>query len=111
MRVSGFIALLAVFLAPVAVHADTGFLNRRIMVDGSMYRYQVYIPANYAASRPWPMIVYLHGNRRQGSDGVLETEGGMGIWFACMLTLCRQSSCFHRQREVSFGNNRRCKSS
>jgi len=78
MRVSGFIVLLTVFLAPVVVNADTGFLDRRVTAEGSVYRYQVYVPASYAASRQWPMIVYLHGNGRQGSDGVMETQGGMG---------------------------------
>jgi predicted peptidase len=77
MRTSGFILLRTVVLAFI-VTADTGFLDRSVTVDGNTYRYQVYVPANYTASKQWPMIVYLHGNGSQGSEGTLQTQQGMG---------------------------------
>ena len=40
---------------------ETGFLNRTAAVGGQTYRYQVYVPANYATNRSWPVILFLHG--------------------------------------------------
>lgn len=51
--------------------AETGFLDRSITIDGQLHRYQVYVPADYTPSKAWPVIVSLHGNGRQGSDGML----------------------------------------
>jgi len=77
MRISGLAFLGALPLATIA-NADSGFLDRSITVDGNAYRYEVYVPATYTASKPWPVIVYLHGNGAQGSEGMLQTQSGMG---------------------------------
>ncbi len=57
--------------------ADTGFLDRAVKLRGETYAYQVYVPANYSASGHWPVIVYLHGNEHQGSDGMRQTNAAL----------------------------------
>ena len=50
---------------PVAAQQiQTGFLDRSVVLDGTEYRYQVFIPRNYQASRAWPVVLALHGGRR-----------------------------------------------
>lgn len=38
----------------------------------------LYVPANYDAAREWPLIVFLHGMGERGTDGVAQTEVGIG---------------------------------
>jgi len=56
----------------------TGFLNRAITLDGVSHRYQVYVPAEYSRARRWPVILFLHGSEGQGTDGLLQTDAGLG---------------------------------
>ncbi|MGI8773271.1 MAG: prolyl oligopeptidase family serine peptidase [Acidobacteriaceae bacterium] len=56
---------------------DTGFLNRTIALNGSVYRYDVYLPMDYDPHRTWPMILFLHGSGERGSDGLDETQVGL----------------------------------
>ena len=61
-----------------AVHAqDTGFLNRVLLLNGTSYRYVVYLPVEYDARRSWPVILFLHGAGERGSDGMDETQVGL----------------------------------
>ena len=62
----------AVFIA-VPARAQTGFLDRTIATGGESYRYQVYVPADYSPNANWPVVVSLHGNGRQGADGMQQT--------------------------------------
>ncbi len=71
------LALAALITTPV--EAQTGFLDRTITVAGESVRYQVYVPSNYAPSKTWPVILSLHGNGRQGSDGMLQTGTDFAI--------------------------------
>ncbi len=56
---------------------DTGFLNRSIALNGTVYRYQVYLPMQYDRGRSWPVILFLHGSGERGSDGMDETQVGL----------------------------------
>ena len=66
----GVLAVLVALVAAPAM-AETGFLDRSITIGGQLHRYQVYVPSDYSPSKAWPVIVSLHGNGRQGSDGML----------------------------------------
>jgi predicted peptidase len=70
-----------VLIAPDAAQAqrvETGFLDRGVTVGGMRYRYQVYLPAEYATTQQrWPVILFLHGAGERGSDGVFQTEVGL----------------------------------
>ena len=48
-------------------------------MDGESFRYQVYVPSDYVPSKAWPVIVSLHGNGRQGTDGMLQTGTDFAI--------------------------------
>jgi len=57
---------------------ETGFLDRSVEVGGSSYHYQVYVPASYTPSKRWPVILFLHGAGERGSDGLVQTQTGLG---------------------------------
>jgi len=58
--------------------APTGFLNKTMMVNGKARHYVLYVPRNYEPGKPWPLIVFLHGIGERGSDGLAQTEVGIG---------------------------------
>lgn len=58
--------------------AATGFINKTMTVAGKQLAYCTYIPREYDASRKWPLIVFLHGRGERGSDGLLQTDVGIG---------------------------------
>lgn len=66
-----------VILVPSAALADTGFVDRKVTVGGTAYRYQVYVPAEFKSSQKWPVIVYLHSNGAGGVDGLSHTDTGL----------------------------------
>jgi len=57
---------------------ETGFLNRTMQVAQDNYRYQVFVTSNYDSHKAWPVVLSLHGSGERGSDGLLQTEVGMG---------------------------------
>ena len=73
VRIIGVIFL----LLPSAALADTGFVDRKVTVGGTAYRYQVYVPADFKPNHKWPVIVYLHGNGVRGVDGLSQTDSGL----------------------------------
>ncbi len=58
---------------------DTGFLNRRIVLHGITYRFQVYLPEEWRRDdgRQWPVILSLHGRGERGSEGMWQTQFGI----------------------------------
>ena len=61
------------------VPQDTGFLNRRIVLNGVTYRFQVYLPEDWRRDdgKQWPMILALHGRGERGSEGMWQTQVGI----------------------------------
>lgn len=77
------ILVLSVILVVVPVLAaaqavETGFLNRSLTLGSDVYRYQVYVPADYSRERAWPVVLFMHGSGEEGLDGLLQTEVGLG---------------------------------
>ncbi len=56
---------------------ETGFLNRSVVLNGTTYRYQIFVPASYTPSQRWPVILFLHGAGERGSDGYVQTQVGL----------------------------------
>lgn len=56
---------------------DTGFLNRTVAVNGTVYRYVVYLPFEWSPRQRWPVILFLHGAGERGDDGMDETQIGL----------------------------------
>lgn len=57
---------------------ETGFLNRSLTLNGHSYPYVVYVPRNYDSAQKWPVILFLHGSGERGSDGLRQTQIGVG---------------------------------
>ncbi|MGH7592725.1 MAG: hypothetical protein ACRELE_02590, partial [Gemmatimonadales bacterium] len=55
-----------------------GFQARTMVVMGTTYKYQIFVPQGYTPSQPWPVLVFLHGSGESGTDGVKETTVGLG---------------------------------
>ena len=70
-------ALLLAAVLPLQARVETGFLDRTVSVAGQTYRYQVYVPANYATQARWPVILFLHGAGERGADGLIQTNVGL----------------------------------
>lgn len=58
---------------------ETGFLNRRLVLHGVTYRFQIYLPEEYRKNdrRPWPIILFLHGRGERGEEGMWQTQVGL----------------------------------
>lgn len=92
----GFLAALALLPLSTGVKAqqETGFLNRTIVTRGSTTRYQVYVPADFSWGREWPVILFLHGAGERGTDGLRQTQVGLGTairqhpdWFPAIVVM------------------------
>ncbi len=71
--------LLTFLLASSAFAAvETGFLNRKVTVDGEEYRYVVYLPRTYTKSAKLPVVLFLHGAGERGQDGLKQSAVGLG---------------------------------
>ena len=70
--------LLALFAFASEAKTETGFLNRTATVGSTTYHYQVYVPADWHAKQKWPVVLFLHGAGERGSDGIIQTEVGIG---------------------------------
>jgi predicted peptidase len=77
---SAFLLLLPLVLpsSALAQNPETGFLNRSLTIGADTYRYQVFVPANYTRSQSWPVVLFLHGGGERGTDGLIQTEVGIG---------------------------------
>ena len=82
MRKSAALILFATLIAMThnapAASPETGFLNRKIAVDGTESRYVVYVPSDWNVARAWPVVLFLHGAGERGTDGLIQSEVGLG---------------------------------
>jgi predicted peptidase len=68
-------------LVAMPAHAkkqETGFLDRVITIHEVQYKYQVFIPEDWTPHQKWPVILFLHGAGERGSDGLMQTDVGIG---------------------------------
>ena len=73
--------LLIVLLAATSAYAkkpETGFLDRTVTVQGTSYKYEVFVPENWSPKQKWPIILFLHGAGERGDDGIFQTDVGIG---------------------------------
>lgn len=68
----------ATFTSPVMAQQETGFLNRTVNIGSKPVRYQVYVPFDYTPAKEWPVILFLHGAGERGTDGLRQTQVGLG---------------------------------
>jgi predicted peptidase len=101
VEVSVIVGIMAFMSTAMAAKPETGFLNRTVLVGGSSYLYQVYVPADWNKGKKWPVILFLHGAGERGDDGLLQTQVGIATAirqhrerFACIIVIpqCRKDS-------------------
>lgn len=63
---------------PAPDRAHGGFVEREVRVDGQMRRYQVFVPSRTAGGTRPAVVLFLHGSGERGSDGVRQTQAGLG---------------------------------
>jgi len=71
-------SIAALAALPARARVQTGFLDRTLTIVEHTYHYQVYVPADYHSKKSWPVILFLHGAGERGSDGLLQTDVGIG---------------------------------
>jgi poly(3-hydroxybutyrate) depolymerase len=66
---------------PAAAPQETGFLNRKLVLKGVTYRFQVYLPEDYRRDdrRLWPIILFMHGRGERGTEGMWQTQIGLPL--------------------------------
>lgn len=73
------VTAVSLFVPPAeAKKVQTGFLDRTVVVAGTEYKYQVFVPDNWTPKKKWPVILFLHGAGERGEDGLIQTEVGIG---------------------------------
>jgi predicted peptidase len=73
-----YLTLMLCLSASSLIRAQTGSSTAISSSKGQHYRYQVYVPSDYSASQPWPLILQLHANGLRGSDGTKPAEAILG---------------------------------
>ena len=69
---------LAIGIPAFGKQRDTGFLDRTITLQGTTYKYQVFVPEDWTPHEKWPVILFLHGSGERGEDGMDQTDVGIG---------------------------------
>lgn len=64
--------------ATVTPPRPVGFVARELNVAGVTRKYQVFVPTLAAGGTHPPVILFLHGSGERGSDGVEQTQAGLG---------------------------------
>lgn len=79
-QVMGWAFTLGLLAAPAAQAQtpSTGFIDKTITVNGTEQRYVVYVPRDFRADRKWPVVLFLHGSGERGTDGLKQSQVGLG---------------------------------
>ena len=75
----GLLLILMTACTTTAPANPTGeFVAREVTLDGKAYRYQVFVPAARFRHGRTPVVLFLNGSGERGSDGVKQTQAGLG---------------------------------
>ncbi len=66
---------------PLPPAQETGFLNRKVELNGATYRFQIYLPEEFRRDehKPWPILLFLHGRGERGAEGMFQTQIGLPL--------------------------------
>lgn len=78
MLFPGVLAMTAACAIAGEPPAAGGFVERELAAGGTVYRYQVYVPAPGTVEGRPPVILFLHGSGERGRDNRLQLEVGLG---------------------------------
>jgi predicted peptidase len=74
LLISAFCLLPSAFLSCTT---QSQFLERKVSVEGRVYRYRVWLPPHYTKLRRWPVILFLHGSGEAGNDNLQQLNAGL----------------------------------
>ncbi len=82
-RAAAFLLAAVVWLASCTSHAlleraQERLLERAVTVEGTVYRYRVFLPRGYTPARAWPVVLFLHGSDERGDDDLAQATVGLG---------------------------------
>ena len=79
-RAAALLTIVTLVLPAVVTGQEpkTGFLERSVRIGDASHAYKVYVPPGFDPRRSWPVILWLHGAGEAGTDGVQQTEVGLG---------------------------------
>ncbi len=76
------LAMLVLFVSTTFAHSaddgKRGFVDKVFKDDTGEHRYVVFVPPSYSASRPAPIMLFLHGAGERGVDGRVHLNVGLG---------------------------------
>lgn len=81
LAVAGLIVALGLLIPVPAVAApagETGFVRHTFRDETGEHGYVVHVPRGYTPDRAWPVMLFLHGAGERGTDGVRQSEIGLG---------------------------------
>lgn len=68
---------------PSAEDLDSpGFRRRALQVGDATRTYVVFVPEGYDGTRPYPVVLFLHGAGERGEDGITPAQVGLGAAIA-----------------------------
>lgn len=75
------ILFILLFSCTVFIHAqeDSLFLKREVKLGAETYGYRVYVPENRNPKKKLPVMVFLHGNGRNGTDNKQQIQEFIGF--------------------------------
>lgn len=56
----------------------TGFLERVFKDDSGTHKYVLFVPADYAPDKKWPLLLFLHGAGERGTNNTAQVAVGLG---------------------------------
>lgn len=104
--ISATIVLSAITIAALgdtntsAQSIETGFLNRTILLDGTEYRYQIYVPREFPRDKSWPVILSLHGGGGMGAMDSFKLPTVCQTPSGDMLSAFRPSLCSRKAMQM-----------
>ncbi|MEO8649629.1 MAG: prolyl oligopeptidase family serine peptidase [Acidobacteriota bacterium] len=66
--------LLASFACSRHGLSESEFPSRSVIVNGSEYKYRIYVPKDRVPGQKIPVMLYLHGSNRRGDDNESQVE-------------------------------------
>jgi predicted peptidase len=73
--------LLALLMTTTGIRAtDAMFHAREVVVHGTTYRYQVFVPSHFDKAKSWPVVLFLHGSGERGDDNRKQLTQGLPPW-------------------------------
>jgi predicted peptidase len=108
LTISVLVALLAGCLRQPNVPEN--FLARSVIVDGTEFKYRVFVPKSHDPNKKMPVMLFLHGSGARGADNIAQVDGFRwaidpmkdNIDFIAVLPQCRADTFWAAQNMTDY---------